>query len=143
MSVIPGLSTAAHAQSPPPVPAATVNGTSLERGAPYVDVLARAPRRSLKGDSPLVPTTLASPRFAAAATRANAAAPVELEMMSRYAGWGMAIGGVGGFLYGITSDRDASRHFLGVPLLVDTAAGMAIGVVGGVVTYIVRMATKS
>lgn len=66
----------------------------------------------------------------------------QLRRLSRYAGWGMGIGGGAGLVYGLTVDRASSALLLGMPALFDALAGGAIGMAGGSVVYLVRLARE-
>jgi hypothetical protein len=66
----------------------------------------------------------------------------DLHDMSRYAGWGGAIGAVGGFAWG---EVRASRHQSGplnarpMAIIGDALLGFCAGMVGGSVVYVVHL----
>ena len=81
-----------------------------------------------------------APRWAASAP--PPAYNWDMHDMSRYAGWGGAIGAVGGFAWG---EVRASRHNAGpvnarpIAIIGDALLGFCAGMVGGTAVYVVHL----
>jgi hypothetical protein len=65
---------------------------------------------------------------------------VDLFELSRYAGWGGAIGAGFGLAYGLVFERGPLWQ---VEVIADTVAGFTVGVVGGMAVYLVKLALPS
>ena len=59
--------------------------------------------------------------------------------MTPYLSWGAAVGGVGGFVWGMSTEHRATRK---LDIAGDAAFGFAAGLVGGAIVYVVHLARK-
>lgn len=120
----------------------TPSGAQIAPSSPFtrpVDVWARSaePTRTTAGDLRVTP-----------ALRAANPPPAyhwDMHEMSRYAGWGGAVGATAGFAWG---EARASRHQTGPvrtrPLEIagDAVLGFCAGMVGGGVVYVIHLARQ-
>ena len=65
----------------------------------------------------------------------------ELRALSRYAGWGGAIGATGGLIWAL-ADRSDSRFSNALDTVAYPVVGFAAGLVGGAVVYVVHEAVS-